>query len=76
MSKVTYTEYSRELDRLESSVETLLNEVKRLHEENVSLRDSQESLVTERANLIHKNEQVRSRVEGIVNRLRSLENST
>ena len=76
MSKVTYTEYSRELDRLESGVETLLNEVKRLHEENVSLRDSQESLVTERANLLHKNEQVRSRVEGIVNRLRSLENST
>lgn len=45
----------------------------RLQEENRSLRTSQETLVAERANLLTKNEQARSRVEAMIARLRSLE---
>ena len=45
----------------------------RLGEENRTLRASQEQLMAERANLLAKNEQARSRVEAMIHRLRSLE---
>lgn len=61
---------------LESRVDDLLGTLKRLREENRSLRASQESLVAERANLVAKNEQARSRVESMISRLKSLEQST
>jgi cell division protein ZapB len=46
---------------------------RRLADENRSLRQSQEALVSERANLLAKNEQARSRVEAMISRLRALE---
>lgn len=46
---------------------------RRLADENKSLRHSQEALVSERANLLAKNEQARSRVEAMISRLRALE---
>jgi len=46
---------------------------RRLADENRSLRNSQEALVSERANLLAKNEQARSRVEAMISRLRALE---
>jgi cell division protein ZapB len=46
---------------------------RRLADENSSLRNSQEALVSERANLLAKNEQARSRVEAMISRLRALE---
>ena len=42
-------------------------------DENRSLRASQEQLMGERAALLSKNEQARSRVEAMILRLRSLE---
>ena len=45
----------------------------RLLDENRSLRASQEQLVGERAALLSKNEQARSRVEAMILRLKSLE---
>ena len=48
-------------------------ESKRLKEENRSLRNQQDSLVTERANLIEKNELARTRVEAMINRLKAIE---
>jgi len=54
-------------------VEQLLVLAQRLAEENRSLRQSQEQLMSERANLLAKNEQARSRVEAMINRLKSLE---
>jgi len=45
----------------------------RLLEENRRLRHSQEQLSTERATLLAKNEQARSRVEAMIQRLKSLE---
>jgi cell division protein ZapB len=54
-------------------IDQLLAVVARLNEENRSLRVSQESLMSERANLLSKNEQARSRVEAMINRLKTLE---
>ncbi len=54
-------------------VDRLVELCRRLGEENRSLRQSQEQLANERANLIAKNEQARSRVEAMISRLKSLE---
>ena len=57
-------------------VDRLVELCRRLGEENRSLRQSQEQLANERANLIAKNEQARSRVEAMISRLKSLEQHT
>jgi cell division protein ZapB len=62
-----------ELIRLEEQVNSLLELLGRLTKENRSLRAQQESLATERAGLLEKHDQVRSRVDAIVTRLKSLE---
>lgn len=62
-----------ELRKLEGRVAELIAVTDRLREENRSLRDSQEQLATERANLLARNEQVRIRVEAMIHRLRALE---
>lgn len=62
-----------DLAALERRIDQLLERCTRLEEENRSLRLSQEQLVAERANLVAKNEQARSRVEAMISRLKSLE---
>ena len=62
-----------DLKSLAQQLEELLWLCGRLHDENRSLRTSQESLVQEKANLVSKNEQARSRVEAMISRLKSLE---
>ena len=62
-----------ELARLEVRVGELLTLVQQLSEENRALRHRQDSLSTERASLLQKNEQVRTRVEAMIGRLRALE---
>ena len=59
---------NRQLDRL-------LDSVRRLTEENRSLRHSQEQLSGERAGLLARNELARSRVEAMIQRLKSLESN-
>lgn len=54
-------------------IDQWLDLVRRLTEENRSLRQSQEQLSAERAGLIARNEQARSRVEAMIGRLKSLE---
>jgi cell division protein ZapB len=54
-------------------VDRLLELCRTLQEENRSLRHSQEQLATERAQLLARNEQARSRVEAMILRLKSLE---
>ncbi len=63
----------QELLKLEVRLEELVGSIERLKEENRSLRDQQDSMVTERAGLIEKNEMARSRVEAMINRLKSME---
>jgi cell division protein ZapB len=62
-----------ELQRLEERVGELLALVQQLAEENHALRNRQETLSTERSVLLHRNEQVRARVEAMIGRLRTME---
>ncbi len=54
-------------------LDRLLDLCRNLQEENRSLRHSQEQLAGERAQLLARNEQARSRVEAMIMRLKSLE---
>ncbi|MBL0028987.1 MAG: TIGR02449 family protein [Rhodanobacteraceae bacterium] len=62
-----------ELKAIATRVDQLIALCQRLAEENRSLRQNQEAMVSERANLLAKNEQARSRVEAMIARLKSLE---
>ena len=50
--------------------------VRALQEENRLLRRTHQSLASERASLLSKNEQVRTRVEAMIGRLKTLEHRT
>jgi cell division protein ZapB len=65
--------FDLELKRLEKRLEELVVVCRQLQEENTSLRHRQESLMSERATLLHKNEQVRGRVEAMIGRLKGME---
>lgn len=54
-------------------VDQLVEQCRRLGEENRSLRQSLEQLAGERAGLLARNEQARIRVEAMIGRLKSLE---
>jgi cell division protein ZapB len=65
-----------ELQRLDVRVSELLSLVQQLTDENRALRHRQDSLSNERSALLQKNEQVRTRVEAMIGRLRLLETGT
>ncbi|HLU61042.1 MAG TPA: TIGR02449 family protein [Gammaproteobacteria bacterium] len=65
-----------ELKRLEERLEEVLALCSRLQEENRSLQEMRDQLAAEKANLMQRNEQVKSRVEAIITRLKSLEQSS
>jgi cell division protein ZapB len=69
------TPLKTELDALTETLDQLLQTVQRMDEENRSLRHSQEQLATERSGLLARNEQARSRVEAMIQRLKSMESS-
>ena len=58
---------------LEQRIDSLINECKRLADENKSLRSSHEELITEKTELREKNRIARSRLEKIVEKLKLLE---
>jgi cell division protein ZapB len=58
---------------LERRVDELIRMVERLKEENRRLRDSHSTLNAERTRLVEKTELARSRVEAIIERLRTME---
>jgi cell division protein ZapB len=68
--------FDLELQRLERRLDELLVICKQLQDENRLLRQRQDSLMTERATLLHKNEQVRGRVESMINRLKAMEQAS
>ncbi len=61
------------LAEIGARVDRLVDLCRRLSEENRSLRHSQEQLTLERASLMARNEQARTRVEAMISRLKSLE---
>jgi cell division protein ZapB len=68
--------FDLELRRLEKRLEELVVVCRQLQEENQSLRQRQDSLMAERASLLHKNEQVRGRVEAMIGRLKGMEQAS
>lgn len=62
-----------ELERIAKHLEDLKSRLDALERENKLLHDRQESLVVERAALVKRNEEARSRVEGMIERLKALE---
>ncbi|MBL8199322.1 MAG: TIGR02449 family protein [Chromatiales bacterium] len=76
MSNSLEKTFSRELERLERRLDELVLITNQLKDENRSLRQRQDTLIAERATLLQKNEQVRSRVEAIVGRLKGMEHGS
>lgn len=67
------TTFEHELKRLEKRVDALVGVCDQLQDENRSLKQRQDVLTSERANLLQKNEQVRARVEAMIGRLKAME---
>ena len=65
--------FEHELKRLEKRVDALVQVCDKLQDENRSLKQRQDSLTSERATLLQKNEQVRARVEAMIGRLKAME---
>lgn len=65
-----------DLAALETRVDELIRTVNQLKTENSALRSQQEHLVNERALLIEKTEQARTRIESMISRLRAMETRT
>jgi cell division protein ZapB len=63
----------KDLQRLEDQLRTLLSQIQKLREENHSLHVRQDTLVAERASLVSKNDEARTKVEAMINRLKGLE---
>ena len=68
--------FALELERLEKRLDELVVICNQLKEENRSLKQRQESLIVDRATLLQKNEQVRARVEAMIERLKAMEHSS
>lgn len=67
------TVFEHELKRLEKRVDALVRVCDKLQDENRSLKQRQDTLTADRANLLQKNEQVRARVEAMIGRLKAME---
>jgi cell division protein ZapB len=64
---------SEDLADLEARVDELIRTVGQLSSENEALRTQQAQLTAERATLIEKTEQARTRVESMIARLKAME---
>jgi cell division protein ZapB len=73
MTEDTNVQFEHELKRLEKRVDALVQVCDQLQDENRSLKQRQDTLTSERANLLQKNEQVRARVEAMIGRLKAME---
>ena len=63
-----------ELSSLEARIDELITTIESLTVENTVLKTHQNTLTLERTELISKTEQARTRVEGMITRLKALEN--
>ena len=64
---------NQELELLEQRLGELVTMVTQLKEENRALRQRLDGLTSERASQLQKNEQVRTRVEAMIGRLKAME---
>lgn len=73
---MTTPDVLQQVHALVARVDELGMRIRRLSEENRSLRQQHEHIAGERSQLLVKNEQARSRVEAMIARLKSLEQHT
>lgn len=71
----TNTTSEEELQRLEIRVTELIQTCDQLKEENRLLKAQQQTYSGERAKLLERQEQARTRVEAMISRLKTLEES-
>ena len=64
-----------EIAALSRALDKALDRLRRLAEENASLRRGRDQLAGERASLMTRNEQARARVEAMIERLKALESA-
>jgi cell division protein ZapB len=76
MSDTIKTQLETELMGLARRIEELVATVDHLKEENRALRQRHETLASERASFLQKNEQVRTRVEAMIGRLKTMEHGS
>ena len=69
-------ETTSKIDHLEKQISELLDLCQRLGSENSDLRSQLQHLSGERAHLLEQKEQVRSQVEAMITRLRSMETAS
>lgn len=65
--------FDQEITILEDKLKSLTLLCTKLAEDNKSLRTSQQALNAERATLLEKNNQAKSRVEAMIRRLKTME---
>ena len=63
------------ISRFSGKVEQLIEYCQRLEADNAKLLKSQEQLQLERSKLLQKNDLARTKIEGMIGRLRALEQS-
>jgi len=73
MSQDHTSSHEQDLKTLEFRVDELIQLCHQLKSENQALREQQSDLMSERANLMKKNELARSRVESMIMRLKNME---
>jgi cell division protein ZapB len=76
MSESAEQNFGQELARLEKRLDELVVICSQLKEENLSLKERQDTLIADRATLLQKNEQVRARVEAMISRLKAMEHGS
>ena len=76
MTETITPTFQHEPKRLEKRVDALVRVCDQLQDENRSLKQRQDVLTSERANLLQKNEQVRARVEAMISRLKAMEHGS
>jgi len=64
-----------DIDRLEKQVNEMIECCRRLQAENQTLHARQADLTAERAELLQKNDEARSRIEATLARLKTMEES-
>lgn len=73
MSQDQTRSHEQDLKTLEYRVDELIQLCHQLKSENQALREQQGDLMSERANLMKKNEVARSRIEAMIMRLKNME---
>lgn len=73
MNEAVWEEHPKDIEKLETHIDELIDICSQLHIENKSLKKRQDSLITERSSLIQKNDLARERVDAMISRLKAME---